>query len=330
MAYDFLLVGCGIHNITLARILTDAGKSVRIIEKRSHIGGNCYDVEKEGILVHPYGIHAFHTPSKEVWDFLNRFTTFNHYQHRVKSYHRGVVYSFPPNRALFDRFATDDRGKVFDAFFAPYSSKQWGVLPPPEVINRIPWRTDYNDNYFNDRYQGMPIGGYTKMFERMLDGIDVQLKTSFDPEIDKATKIIYTGDIAKLVGKSLPYRSLRFRLEKVENNDYQGCAQMNFPDKEFDFTRNIEFKHLYFGDDKPYTYIQKEFPFQTGSSDEPFYPIAGNDTIYKEIKDEVAKKYPNIIPAGRLGTYKYLDMSPTILSAMSLAQRLLNEQRGTS
>lgn len=325
--YDYLLVGAGIHNCVLARILTDADRRVLVIEKRGHIGGNCYDYKRDDNIIHRYGIHAFHTNNKEVWDFLNRFAKFNDYKHKVVSVSEGEIFSFPPNQKMFNKLGTKDRQTIYNKFFKDYSLKQWGFEPGPEVINRIPWREDDNDYYFDDLYQGLPIGGYTKMFTRMLDGIEVRLNTDFLDNIKPlskiAEKVIYCGPIDALTGDKLPYRSLEFKYSEKSMAPAQETAQMNYADKSIPYTRRIEWSHLYNLEGR--THWMLEMPKAEG---EPYYPIANEQSrkTYQEIREAVKKRYPNLIPAGRLGTFTYINMDQAVAMAMNLSKSLLENK----
>lgn len=361
MAYDYLIVGAGLYGATFARIATDSGKRCLVIDKRSHIAGNCYDERRDGILVNRYGGHIFHTNSEPVWNFVNRFASFTNYQHRVKVNYRDKIYSFPinlqtfhqlygtvtpgeadellqqlnryveKNNDNFESFVRSNLGSaIYEIFFQGYTKKQWGREPrelPASIAKRIPVRLTYDDRYFSDKFQGMPVGGYTQMVERMLDGIEVQLDTPYDlgHALDDSfrwgCKVVYSGPIDELFdcrfGK-LEYRSLRFEHE-TRDGDYQGAATINFTDERIPYTRIIEWKHFWPDEKHVRTVITREYPTVEG---EPYYPVPD------QIQRQRHQKYMELVPGwmvvgGRLGSYQYLNMDQAIAQAMKDVRREL-------
>lgn len=356
MKYDYLIVGCGLFGSAFARLATDSGKSCLVIDKRPHIAGNCYTENIEGINVHKYGAHIFHTSNKKVWDFVNRFAEFNNYINSPKAYSNGKLYSLPfnmntfyelwgtikPNEAKSKINSQKYVGKItnleeqalslvgsdiYYTLIKDYTEKQWGRNAtdlPAFIIRRLPLRFTYNNNYFNDLHQGIPIGGYTKMFKNMLDGIEVLLNTDYFSNrkyFDSlASKVLYTGKIDEFFNYEygeLDYRSLKFDTERLEESNYQGNAVVNYCDISTNYTRIIEHKH--FEDTKTkYTIITKEYPihYQKGSS--PYYPINDNtnQSLYRRYKEK-SKSLTNVIFGGRLSEYKYMDMHVVIESAMN-------------
>lgn len=354
--YDYLVVGCGLFGITFARLATDAGKSCLIIDKRRHIGGNCYTENVEGINVHRYGAHIFHTSNKFVWNFVNKFSTFNNFVNSPKAISKGRLYSLPFNMNTFyelwgvtkpsvakaiielQRFKGTPTnleeqalslvgGDIYETLIKEYTEKQWGKDPkklPSFIIKRIPLRFTFDNNYFSDDYQGIPNGGYTKMMERMLDGIDVKLNTNyflnrkyFD-SISKKT--VYTGCIDEFFDYEfgeLEYRSLRFDHEMIDKENYQGNAVINYCDKDIEYTRIIEHKHFEKIKSNS-TLITKEYPLKYKKGLTPYYPINNdiNQKIYNQYKEK-ANTLTNFIFGGRLSEYKYMDMHVVIESAMN-------------
>jgi UDP-galactopyranose mutase len=350
--YDYLIVGCGCFGATFARIATDRGKKCLVIDKRPHIGGNCYTENRIGIDVHKYGAHIFHTSNQRVWDFVNQFGKFNSYRHTIKAFNYGRLFSFPINLMTLHQVwgvNTPDQAKclleekkipssednleafilsqigreLYELFVREYTTKQWGRSPkdlPVSIIQRMPIRLSFNDDYFSDTYQGIPVKGYTALFTEMLSGIDVELGVDFfkiDP-VKYAKKIIYTGPIDQLFGYEygkLGWRSLRFE-EEVHSGDYQGCSVVNYTDNS-PYTRICEHKH-FIGLSSQKTIISKEFPCEG----EPYYPIRDEyDMVtyrkYKKLADG------KIVCGGRLGGYKYIDMHQAIGSAMKVANEIL-------
>lgn len=352
--YDYCIVGAGIYGATFARLATDAGKKCLVIDKRSHIAGNCYDERREGILVNLYGGHIFHTNSKPVWEFVNRFATFSDYVHRVKVSYHGNLYSFPinlqtfkqvwgldsveevkarlererihrPQPNFFEDYVLDQVGlELYNIFFKGYTEKQWNRSPedlPASIARRIPIRLTDDDRYFSDKFQGMPVDGYTAMVERMLDGIEVRLGEELGGWWDRSwfTKVVYSGPLDALFDYRygpLEYRSLGFSHE-VMDGDFQGCATVNYTQVEVPYTRIIEWKHFRPEESHAQTVITREFPRTTG---EPYYPINDekNNLAYRQYKSLVPDW---MIVGGRLGSYQYLNMDQAIAQAMKDARR---------
>ena len=351
--YDYLIVGSGFFGAVFARLMTDAGKKVLVIDKRSHIGGNCYTQNIDSINVHKYGPHIFHTSDNSIWNFVSKYAEFNHFSYRPKVSYKNKLYSFPINlMSLYQVYGVKtpeearqklDEVKIpienpsnleewilsqvgpelYEIFIKGYTAKQWNRPPkdlPASIVRRIPIRLVYDDNYYNDTYQGIPIGGYTAMFQNLFKGIEINLETDFflnkEHFYQISDKIVYTGPVDMFFdyrfGK-LEYRSLRFETNNLELRDYQGIAGVNYSDIEIPFTRIIEHKHFEFGMQKN-TIITKEYPATGG---EPFYPI--NDTInndrYSQYK-KLMKNEHNVIFGGRLADYKYYDMHQVIASAI--------------
>jgi UDP-galactopyranose mutase len=356
MKYDYLIVGAGLFGVTFARLATDAGKTCLIIDKRDHIGGNCYTENVEGINVHRYGAHIFHTNNKIIWDFVNRFAEFNNYINSPKAIYQDKMYSLPFNMNTFyelwgvtcpqkakeiienQRFkgtptnleeqALSLVGKdIYVKLIKHYTEKQWGRKAtelPPFIIKRLPLRFTFNNNYFNDKYQGIPIGGYTKMFERMLDGIQVQLNTDyfFNKEYFNtlANKIVYTGCIDEFFDYKygqLQYRSLNFVEHIIDTENYQGNAVINYCDNEKPLTRSIEHKHFE-NSFSSKTVVSYEYSIEYVKGGIPFYPIntERNQEIYFKYRDD-SFSLTNFIFGGRLSEYKYMDMHVIIESAIN-------------
>lgn len=365
--YDYLIVGAGLYGATFANRMSAAGKRCLVIDKRSEVGGNCATERKYGITVHKYGAHIFHTNDKEVWSFVNQFAQFKQFQNNVKAIYEERVYSLPFNMNTFEQvFGTttpDEAKKVIEAersrvkldgepknleeqalslvgpiiykcFIKDYTEKQWGRACnelPPDIIKRLPLRFTYDNNYFNDFYQGLPICGYTKLVENMLEAlfcisnIEVQLNTDFYSKslkdwLEIADNIVFTGAIDEFFNYKfgeLEWRSLTFKTTELSFNDnYQGCPVMNYCDKHSSHTRIIEHKH-FLKEESPATIITAEYPQEYKRGLERYYPINNerNNTLYQMYAEEAAK-LKNIIFGGRLGTYKYLDMDKVIRLAM--------------
>lgn len=356
MKYDYLIIGCGLFGITFARLVTDAGKSCLIIDKRNHIGGNCYTENVDGINIHKYGAHIFHTSNKTVWDFVNQFTTFNHYKHSVKTFSNNKMYSLPFNMNTFyemwgvirpeeakkiieeqkykgkitnlEEQALSLVGKdIYEKIIKEYTEKQWGKNPkelPAFIIKRLPLRFTFDNNYFDDDYQGIPIGGYTLMMNNMLKNIPVKLNTDYFSHREYfnsiAKTIVYTGCIDEFFDYEfgeLEYRSLKFEEIKLNQENYQGNAVINYSCKSNSFTRIIEHKHFE-KINTPNTIITKEYSQQYQKGLIPYYPINDkiNQTIYQKYKNK-SKTLINFIFGGRLAEYKYMDMHIVIQSAMN-------------
>jgi len=361
MQYDYLIVGCGLFGTTFARLVTDAGKKCLIIDKRDHIAGNCYTENVDGINVHKYGAHIFHTSNKKVWEFVNRFAEFNNFINSPKAYSNGKLYSLPFNMNTFYELwgvKTPDSaqlildqqrymGPVFnleqqalslvgnDIYYTlikDYTEKQWGrraIDLPAFIIKRLPLRFTFDNNYFNDKYQGIPIGGYTKMFENMLDGIEVKLNTDYFSDKSYfnslAKTVVYTGKIDEYFDYQygeLDYRSLRFDVKRLEEENHQGNAVINYCDMSRKYTRIIEHKHFE-GAKTNHTVITKEYPQTYERGLTPYYPINddANQTLYKKYRDS-AKSLTNVLFCGRLSEYKYMDMHVVIESAMNKSKSI--------
>ncbi len=350
MKYDYLIVGSGLAGCTMANLLAKEGKKILIIDYRKHIAGNVYDeYDDNGILIHKYGAHLFHTKSKKVWDYLSQFTKWHYYTHKVLANVDGCTVPFPINvdtvnmlfgtkfdstniHTFFEKYkeqVSDIKNSedqivsqvgyvLYEKFFKNYTKKQWGVYPSEldkSITGRIPIRTNRDDRYFSDPYQGIPLKGYTKMVENMLDypNINIMLNTTFEEIKDLIAydKLIYTGPIDRFFnychGK-LPYRSLKFEYQTLEKEYFQDVMVVNYPN-DYDFTRILEFKHCT-GQDHKKTTICMEYPSKTG---EPYYPIANNETkiLYEKYKTE-ADKHSNVIFLGRLAEYKYFDMDMVV------------------
>ena len=369
--FDYLIVGSGLFGTTFARLATDSGKSCLVIEKRKHIGGNAYTERIEGVNVHKYGAHIFHTNNKTVWDFVNRFATFNRYTNSPVANYKGELYSLPFNMYTFNKMwgvVTPDEARakideqkkaagitnprnleeqaislvgtdIYEKLVKGYTEKQWGrdcKDLPAFIIKRLPVRFTFDNNYFNALYQGIPIGGYTKMIANMLEGIDVRTGVDYlqnKHEYDAMSeKVIYTGAIDEYFGYSLgnlEYRSVRFETEVLNTPNFQGNAVVNYTDRETPFTRIIEHKWFEFGKDEegndlPKTVISREYSSEWKPGDEPYYPVNDekNAALYAEYK-KLAENEQNVIFGGRLGEYKYYDMDQVIYAALSLAEKEL-------
>ena len=365
---DLVIVGSGFFGLTVAeRCATELGLKVLVLERRSHIGGNAYSERdpETGIEVHVYGAHLFHTSNKRVWDYVNRFTAFTGYQHRVYTSHQGQVYPMPINlgtinqffdaayspdeaRALIKEQSAELGGKgpenfvekgvsligrpLYEAFIAHYTAKQWQTDPEQlsaDIISRLPVRYTYDNRYFNDTYEGLPVDGYTAWLERMADheNIEVRLDTDFfDVRNDYVGRvpIVYTGPVDEYFDKSegeLSWRTLDFEREVVATGDFQGTSVMNYPDADVPFTRIHEFRHFHPERDYPTdrTVIMREFSRFADKGDEPYYPVNTAEDRTKLLKyRELAAQEPMVLFGGRLGTYKYLDMHMAIGSALSM------------
>jgi UDP-galactopyranose mutase len=356
MKYDYLIVGSGLFGITFANIAKKNGKNCLIIDKRDHIGGNCYTKNIEGINVHMYGPHIFHTNNKDIWDFANQFADFNNYVTNVKAMNNGKMYSLPFNmNTFYEMWGTVDPqeaqdiingqkfhgeptnleeqalslvGKdIYEKLIKPYTTKQWGRDPkelPAFIIKRLPVRFTFDNNYYNDRYQGIPIGGYTQMFEKMLDGIEVRLNTDYFSDREYfdslADKIVYTGCIDEFFDYEfgeLEYRSLKFENQILDKENHQGNALVNLCDNSAEYTRCIEHKHFEKSHSKK-TVITYEYPAKYKKGMMPYYPVNDekNQKIFSLYREK-SKKIENIIFGGRLAEYKYMDMHVVMASALS-------------
>lgn len=354
--YDYLIVGAGLFGSTCARLALDAGKSVLVVDKRPHIAGNAYTEEIEGIRVHRYGAHIFHTNDKKVWELVNRFAEFNRFTNSPLANYKGEIYSLPFNMHTFNRMwgvATPEEAAaviseqrkeitgeprnleeqaialvgrdIYEKLVKGYTEKQWGRSCkelPAFIIRRLPVRLTYDNSYFSDQYQGVPIGGYTKMVGKMLDGAEVRLSTDYMDDkksLDRlAERVIYTGPLDAYFGfcfGPLQYRSIHFETEILDMANYQGNAVVNYTDAETPYTRIIEHKHFEHGM-QPKTVISKEYPTEWTVGKEPFYPINDqkNSLLCARYK-ELAQKEENVVFGGRLAEYKYLDMDQVIQRA---------------
>lgn len=363
--YDFLIVGAGLYGAVFANEVKKHGRTCLIIEKRGHIAGNIYTEKVEDIQVHKYGAHIFHTSNKEVWQYLNQFTEFNRYTNSPVANYHGEIYNLPFNMNTFNKMwgvVTPDEAKdkiekqrsigyvehpqnleeqainlvgmdIYEKLIRGYTEKQWGRPCnelPAFIIRRLPVRFTYDNNYFNDIYQGIPIGGYTAMVERMLEGIEVKLNTDYLRDKDKwnaiADNVVYTGPIdAYFEYKlgNLEYRSLRFETEILNMQNFQGNAVVNYTDSETPYTRVIEHKHFEFGMQTK-TVISREYSAEWKPGDEPYYPVNDekNSVMYEKYKS-LANTQNDIIFGGRLGEYKYYDMDKIVESALQKSRKVL-------
>lgn len=360
--YNFLVVGCGLFGTVFAQKQVERGKKVLIIEKRGHIGGNCYTESIEGINVHKYGPHIFHTDNLEVWQYINRFASFNTFVNRPKVRYKDQMYSFPINlmtlyqlygvktpaeaknklaevvipnenpNNLEDWILSQVGQEVYEIFIKGYTQKQWQKEPKDlaaSLIKRLPIRLTYDDNYFNDKYQGIPIGGYTKVFEKMLERVEVKLNTDYFKDRsywdEIADAVVYTGKIDEYFDYelgALEYRGLMFENEVLEG-DFQGNAVVNYTEKEIPYTRIIEHKHFEFGS-QPQTIITREYPIHYSKKDVPYYPVnvVRNTKLYAKYKKIANQKKKNLLLGGRLGAYRYMDMDDIIVSVFELAEKV--------
>lgn len=368
--YDYLVVGSGLFGAVFAHEAKKKGKKVLVIDKRLNIGGNVYTENIEGINVHKYGAHIFHTNNKKVWDYITQFAEFNRFTNSPVANYKGELFSMPFNMYTFNKMwgvvtpqeaeakINEQRAEItgepinleeqaislvgrdiFEKLIKGYTEKQWGrdcKDLPAFIIKRLPVRLTFDNNYFNARYQGIPIGGYTKMIANLLDGIEVRLNTDYlehKAELDALVeKVIYTGPVDAYFNYRLgylEYRSVRFEMELLDIPNFQGNAAVNYTDRETPWTRIIEHKWFEFGKDEkgnnlPKTVISREYSSEWKRGDEPYYPVNDkkNSELYKKYK-AMADKEEKIIFGGRLGEYKYYDMDAVILSALNVAEREL-------
>lgn len=358
--YDYLIVGAGLFGAVFAYEMQKKGRKCLVIDKRPHIGGNCYTENVEGISVHKYGAHIFHTSNRAVWDYVNQFTEFNNFVNSPLAIYNDELYNLPFNMNTFSRMwgittpaearqiIEEQIGKlniaapknleeqalslvgtdVYEKLVKGYTEKQWGrkcTELPAFIINRLPLRFTYDNNYFSDRYQGIPIGGYTLIFERLLDGVEVKLSTDYSEIRDKkiAEKTVYTGCIDEFFDYqygALEYRSLRFETEVLNEENFQGNAVVNYTSADVPFTRIIEHKHFEFGRQSK-TVITREFPDKWEKGKTPYYPINDdkNNAVYRKYA-ELAENRGDVIFGGRLGEYRYYDMDKVVALALIAAE----------
>ncbi|HEW5395897.1 TPA: UDP-galactopyranose mutase [Streptococcus pneumoniae] len=366
--YDYLVVGAGLFGAVFAHEAALKGKKVKVIEKRNHIAGNIYTREEEGIQVHQYGAHIFHTSDKEIWDYVNQFAEFNRYTNSPVANYKGEIYNLPFNMNTFNKLwgvvtPAEAQAKIeeqrailngktpenleeqaislvgtdiYEKLIKDYTEKQWGKRTtelPSFIIRRLPVRLTYDNNYFNDTYQGIPIGGYTQIVEKMLDHENIDVETNVDFFVNKEQylkdfpKIVFTGMIDEFFDYKLgelEYRSLRFENETLDMENYQGNAVVNYTDAETPYTRIIEHKHFEFGSQAK-TIITKEHSKTWEKGDEPYYPVNNdrNNHLYKSYK-KLADEQGNVIFGGRLGHYRYYDMHQVIGVALQCVRNELN------
>ena len=368
--YDYLIVGAGLYGAVFAREATEAGKKVLVVDKRPNIAGNVYTEDVEGIKVHVYGAHIFHTNNREVWDYVNRFAAFNRFTNSPVANYKGELYSLPFNMYTFNRMwgvvtpeeaaakIAEQRKEIsgepknleeqaislvgrdiFEKLVKGYTEKQWGrdcKDLPAFIIRRLPVRLTFDNNYFNALYQGIPTEGYTKLVERLLDGIEVRLNCDYlenREALDRqAERVVYTGPIDAFFGfrlGTLEYRSVRFETELLDQPNFQGNAAVNYTDRETPWTRIIEHKWFTFGRDEqgnelPKTVISREYSAEWKPGDEPYYPVNDekNGALYQQYK-ALAEREEKVVFGGRLGEYKYYDMDQVIAAALQKAREEL-------
>lgn len=362
--YDFLIVGSGLYGSIFAYEAAKRGKKILVIEKRDHIGGNIYCENVNGINVHMYGAHIFHTNNKMVWDYIGQFADFNRYTNAPIANYKGEIYNLPFNMNTFHQMwgiITPDEAlnviekqksankienpqnleqqainlvgiDIYEKLIKGYTEKQWGRRCselPPFIIKRLPVRFTYDNNYFNDKYQGIPVGGYTKIIEKLLEGIEVRLSTDYLSDKEgfeaMADRVIYTGAIDAYYDYcygNLEYRTVYFETEELPMANYQGNAVVNYTDVETPYTRIIEHKFFEFGT-QPTTVISREYPKEWQPGDEPYYPVNNeeNQALYQRYA-ELAQENKKVLFGGRLGEYKYYDMDKVIESALNMVETL--------
>ena len=369
MKYDYLIVGAGLYGSIFAREATDRGYKCLVIDKRPYVGGNVHTDKIEGINVHTYGAHIFHTNNKEVWEYLNRFCEFNRFTNSPVANYKGELYSLPFNMYTFNKMwgvVTPEEARqiieeqkkeisgepknleeqaislvgrdIYEKLIKGYTEKQWGrdcKELPSFIIRRLPVRLTFDNNYFNALYQGIPVGGYTKMVENILKGIDVRVNCDYLDDKDYydslADKVVYTGPIDAYFNYSLgtlEYRSVRFETEILNKSNFQGNAAVNYTDRETPFTRIIEHKWFEFGKDEngkdlPKTVISREYSSEWKLGDEPYYPVNDekNGALYQKYR-ELSMKKENVIFGGRLGEYKYYDMDATVAAVLDCVRKI--------
>jgi UDP-galactopyranose mutase len=362
--YDYLIVGAGLYGSICANELTKSGKKVLVIESRNHIGGNCHTENRDGINIHTYGPHIFHTSNEDVWKWINQYVEFNNFRYNPVANYEGELYSLPFNMWTFNKLwgvttpkeakdVIDSQSKeidnpnnledqsiklvgkdVYEKLIKGYTEKQWRKPCnelPKEIIKRLPVRFTYDNNYFNDKYQGIPIGGYTQIFEKLLDGIEVRLGVDyFKDELPEHSKVIYTGPIDKFFNYEfgeLEYKTTRFEHFKKDTDNYQGCSVINYTDSKTQHTRVIEHKHFEKENITDNTWITYEYPTQYSvNQTEPYYPVndIDNNQTYQKYKME-SDKLENVHFGGRLAEYKYYDMHQVIDSALNFIKTEINK-----
>ncbi len=371
MKYDYLVVGAGLYGAVFARQAADAGKKVLVIDRRGHIGGNVYTEKVEGIDVHKYGAHIFHTNNEAVWRYVNRYVSFNRFTNSPVANYKGELYSLPFNMYTFNKMwgvVTPDQARekieaqrreagileprnleeqaislvgvdIYEKLIKGYTQKQWGRPCrelPSFIIKRLPVRFTFDNNYFNALYQGIPIGGYTRLVENLLKGVEVRLNLDYlehRQELDAlADRVLYTGPIDAYFGYALgalEYRSVRFEHELLDKSNFQGNAAVNYTDAETPYTRIIEHKWFTFGKDEqgrdlPQTLISREYSSEWHPGDEPYYPVNDdkNSALYERYK-ALGQQEQKVLFGGRLGEYKYYDMDAVIAAALEAAEREL-------
>ena len=371
MKYDYLVVGAGLYGAVFARQAADAGKKVLVVDRRGHIGGNVYTEKVEGIDVHKYGAHIFHTNNEAVWRYVNRYISFNRFTNSPVANYKGELYSLPFNMYTFNKMwgvVTPDQARekietqrreagileprnleeqaislvgvdIYEKLIKGYTQKQWGRPCrelPSFIIKRLPVRFTFDNNYFNALYQGIPLGGYTRLVENLLKGVEVRLNLDYlehKQELDAlADRVLYTGPIDAYFGYSLgalEYRSVRFEHELLDKPNFQGNAAVNYTDAETPYTRIIEHKWFTFGKDEegrdlPQTLISREYSSEWHPGDEPYYPVNDdkNSALYERYK-ALGQQEQQVLFGGRLGEYKYYDMDAVIAAALEAAEREL-------
>lgn len=362
--YNYLIVGSGLFGSVFAHEAKKRGKSVLVIERRYHTGGNIYCEEKEGINIHKYGAHIFHTDYKDVWDYVNQFVEFNNFINSPVANYKGELYNLPFNMNTFSKMwgvvtpaeaaakiaeqrkvitgepknleeqaisliGTD----VYTKLIKGYTEKQWGrscTELPAFIIQRLPVRYTFDNNYFNDRYQGIPVGGYNKLIDTFLDGVEVRLGVDYNEQRNAyqgiAEKVVYTGPIDAYFNYSLgqlEYRGLHFETERLEEENHQGVAVVNYTEREVPYTRSIEHKHFEFGK-QPVTYVTKEYPADWNPGKEAYYPVNNdkNQKLYAQYA-ELAKNEEKVLFGGRLAEYKYYDMDDVIKSSLNMVETVM-------
>lgn len=364
MKYDYLIVGAGLFGAVFAHEMTKQGKKCLVLDKRKHIAGNIYCEEVEGIHAHKYGAHIFHTSNKKIWEYMNQFAEFNNYVNSPVAVYKDELYNLPFNMNTFSKMwgiRTPQEAKdiiagqiaelgitepknleeqalslvgrdVYEKLVKGYTEKQWGrdcKELPAFIIKRLPLRFVYDNNYFNDRYQGIPVGGYTKIVEKMLEGSEVLLDTDYfdyqKEHTDVAERTVYTGMVDRYFDYRfgvLEYRSVRFEQEVLSMDNYQGNAVVNYTEREVPYTRIIEHKHFEYGT-QPVTVISREYPSEWKKGDEPYYPVNDEkNELLAEKYRAAAKEEVNVIFGGRLGEYRYYDMDKVVEAALQAVRCL--------